>query len=160
MALNTELIVTLQQLKGIGNKSILDIAKFADYEINSLADLCKLWRSLKGKKYEKISLEEISEANSVAKRIIDANIRNGVGIISYFEPAFPEMLKHCINEEGKEEPVVLLYYRGSLEALNKPGIAIIGTREPTPNGVKAGEFFAGEFAKENFNCPKRILRKS
>ena len=32
-----------------------------------------------------------------------------------------------------------------------PGVAVIGTREPTHNGIKAGEFFAGEFAKKGYN---------
>lgn len=44
-----------------------------------------------------------------------------------------------------------MYYRGNLKALQIPGIAVIGTREPTPNGVKAGEYFSGEFAKQGFN---------
>ncbi len=44
-----------------------------------------------------------------------------------------------------------MYYRGDISILKKPGIAIIGTREPTPNGIKAGEFFSAEFAKRGFN---------
>lgn len=46
---------------------------------------------------------------------------------------------------------MLLYYRGNLKVLDLPSIAIIGTREPTLNGIKAGEYFASEFSKRGFN---------
>ena len=38
-----------------------------------------------------------------------------------------------------------------MKALVCPGIAVIGTREPTPNGEKAGKYFSGELAKRGFN---------
>lgn len=56
-----------------------------------------------------------------------------------------------MDEDGKLNPPIILYYRGDIKALNKPGIAVIGTREPTPMGTKAGNFFAGELAKNGFN---------
>lgn len=151
MALKTEFILTLQQLKGIGVKTILDIAKSIDYNIETIDELCNFWSRLKGRKFEKIISDDIYIANRNAIRIIEASKRDGIGIISYFEKEFPTILKHCINEDGKEEPVILLYFRGDLKALEKPGVAIIGTREPTDNGIKAGKYFASELAKENFN---------
>ena len=60
----------------------------------------------------------------------------------------PEILRNCKNEQGKLDPPLVLYYRGDIKVLETPGIAVIGTREPTPNGIKAGEFFAFEFPKE------------
>ena len=151
MALKTEFIITLQQLKGIGNKTILTIANTIDREIKTLEDLCELWKSLKGKKLENISQNALLNAHKSALRIIDSSQNESIGIISYFEPEFPLILKKCINEEGKEDPVIVLYYRGNLNTLKKPGVAIIGTREPTPNGVRAGIHFSTEFAKRGFN---------
>ena len=150
MALNTEIILTLQQLKGFGTKTIIGISQIGE-DINTIEELCHSWKSRKGKRFESISTEDLYSANKAALRVLDACQRENIGIISYDEPLFPTMLRNCINEEGKEDPAILLYYRGNIDALQKPGIAVIGTREPTPNGIKAGNFFSAEFAKQGFN---------
>lgn len=149
MALNTELLITLQQLKGFGNKTILELSKVLTAK--TIDDLCEEWHSLKGKKYAKVTELDLRGANKVACRIIEASEFEGIGIISYFENFFPEILRTCVDEDGKLNPPIILYYRGDIKALNKPGIAVIGTREPTPMGTKAGIFFAGELAKNGFN---------
>ena len=151
MALNSKIIITLQQLKGVGTKTILKIANTVNQKIETYEDLRDFWLKQSGKLYEKHNAEDLSDAYKKAERLIEATKKEGIGVLSYFEPEFPTILKNCINEDGKEDPVIFLYYRGNLKALEKPGIAIIGTREPTANGIKAGEYFASEFAKENFN---------
>lgn len=150
-AFSSEIIITLQQLKGVGKKTILALAEMASYDISDVETLCKFWSSLKGKKFECFDADDIRVAHSAARRILRMCADHGVGVLSCFDEDFPHILKSCITENGNEDPVLLLYYRGSLAAFEKPGLAIIGTREPTPNGVKAGEYFSSEFAKENFN---------
>lgn len=149
MALNTELLITLQQLKGFGNKTILELSKVLD--CRTIDDLCESWSSLKGKKFAKVTEMELRNANQYAHRIIDASELEGIGIISYYEDAFPNILRNCIDEDGKKNPPIVLYYRGDINALKKPGVAVIGTREPTPMGKKAGIYFSGELAKNGFN---------
>ena len=149
MALNTELLITLQQLKGFGNKTILELSKILT--ARTINDLCEEWYSLEGKKYTKITEDDLYNANQYAYRIIEASESQGIGIISYYDEKFPEILKNCVDEDGKASPPLVLYYRGDINALEKPGIAIIGTREPTPMGTKAGLFFAGELAKRGYN---------
>lgn len=149
MALNTELLITLQQLKGVGNKTILELSKVLTAK--TIDDLCEEWQSLKGKKYTNVTELDLRGANQTACRIINASEFEGIGIISYFEDIFPEILKTCVDEDGKLNPPIVLYYRGDIKALNKPGIAVIGTREPTSMGTEAGFFFAAELAKRGFN---------
>lgn len=151
MALKAEYILTLQLLKGIGNKTIFKIVDKISSSIDSLDELCSFWETLKGKKFQNISREDIEDANTEARRIIFNSEHNDIGLISYYDAEYPEILKSCTSEDGKLDPPLLLFYRGNLSVLNKPGIAIIGTREPTTNGVKAGEYFASEFAKRGFN---------
>lgn len=147
-----EIAITLQQLDGIGNKTILSkIASNITTPILNVSDLYALWSTLKGKKFESIATEDIEDAYIAARRIIDNAKREGVGIITYFDNKYPEILKQCTDENGKLDPPLVLYFRGNIKALEMPGVAIIGTREPTSNGIKAGEFFAGEFAKRGFN---------
>ena len=150
--LTPELVITLQQLDGIGNKTILNkIGDKITSPIQSLSELSSLWKTLKGKKFESITDYEIIEANKIAKRIIRKAEDEGVGIITYYDSEYPEILRNCTDEQGKLDPPLVLYYRGNIKVLEMPGIAIIGTREPTPNGIKAGEYFAGEFARKGFN---------
>jgi DNA processing protein len=116
-----------------------------------MEELCEYWNNLKGKKFTKVTKEDLAAANRAANRIIEACDMEGIGIISYFEPSFPSVLKTCVNEEGKLDPPIVLYYRGDLHALDRPGVAVIGTREPTKNGENAGLFFASEFAQKGYN---------
>lgn len=149
MALNTELLITLQQLKGFGNKTILELSKCLTSK--TIDDLCVEWTFLKGKRFVKVSESELRNANLCACRIINESNLNGIGIISFHEELFPKNLKTCVDENGKQNPPMVLYYRGNINALKKPGIAVIGTREPTPMGIEAGSFFARELAKNGFN---------
>ena len=81
MALNTELLITLQQLKGIGNKTILELSKALTAK--TIDDLCEEWQSLRGRKYTKISELDLRGANQIACRIIEASEFEGIGTVSY-----------------------------------------------------------------------------
>lgn len=151
MALNTELILTLKNLKGCGNKTLLSIAEFAPSQVQTIEDLCHFWPTLKGKKFEKYSATDLQEANRKALTIINDAEREGVGIISYYEEAFPQILRETINEDGNADAPLILFYRGNIKVLQMPGIAIIGTREPTEAGTQAGIYFAEKFAEQGFN---------
>ena len=50
-----------------------------------------------------------------------------------------------------------MYYRGNLKALDAPGIAVIGTREPTATGVNAGHYFSEELARHGFNIVSGLV---
>ena len=53
MALSTEMILTLQQLDGVGNKTIFKIADQADTHITTMESLCKFWKKqIRGDKRE------------------------------------------------------------------------------------------------------------
>lgn len=151
MSIPSNLILTLKLVKGIGNKTILKLAEQAKYSVNTFDELCSFWLTLKGKSFEKISKDDLFDAFNSATRIIERSKEHNVGIISYFDDDYPEILKNCIDESGKLDPPILLFYRGNLDALKLPGIAIIGTREPTPNGIKAGIYFSEQFSKKGYN---------
>lgn len=149
MALNTEILITLQQLKGVGKQTILSVAR--SINVSSMEELVDKWDGLNIPRLKKITRDDLQYANHKALQIINTSEDMGIGIISYFEDAFPSLLKNCINEKGKVDPPLVLYYRGDIKALTKPGIAVIGTREPTSTGVNAGKFFAGKLAECGFN---------
>ena len=149
MGFTTELLLTVKQLKGFGRKTILDMSK--DNDFSTMEQLCDYWKQLKGKKFVSISRDDLMAANRTARNIMNACEREGIGILSYYEPLFPQLLRECVDENGNLDQPIFLFYRGDISILQKPGIAVIGTREPTPNGVKAGLYFSGEFAKSGYN---------
>lgn len=151
MKLTPEMILTLQQMKGIGNKTILKMAKLMNTSITSPEELFSFLKGQRGKKIESIAKADVISANQQAKRIIGNSNKHSIGLISYYDIEFPDMLRNTINEDGKSDPPLLLWYRGDLSVLKMPGIAVIGTREVTPEGVAGGTYISGEFAKRGFN---------
>ena len=151
MAFSTEVILTLLQLKGIGSKTIINLANKLQTPINTVDHLSQVWPSLTGKTFTKFSLEDLAQAEKEALNIMARCNQEGVGLLSFYDDNFPQALRECVDEEGKLKPPVLLYYRGNLEALQQHAVAIIGTRAPTANGVIAGKYFAEKFAEKGFN---------
>jgi DNA processing protein len=61
-------------------------------------------------------------------------------IVTLADPDYPQALLEIAD------PPTLLYVRGRLELLNRPSLAIVGCRNPTPQGVLNSERFAAAFA--------------
>lgn len=159
MALTKEYIFTLTCLKeigikGVGPKKILSIGntiKERDLPIESLEDLASLMKTMKEKAINNVRLENLQKAYSYAMNIVEASKTEGIGLKGYYDEDFPESLRKTVDEEGKENPPLLLWYRGDFSITKLPGIAVIGTREPTEEGIIGGKYLAGEFAKRGFN---------
>lgn len=159
MALNKEQILTLSCLKevgikGVGPQKIFAIGSAIDdrnLEIKSYEDLAKLMSGMKEKAINKVTLDNLNEAYQVAQRIIEASNQANIGLVGYYDDEFPDVLRKTVNEDGKLDPPLLLWYRGDFSITQLPGFAVIGTREATPEGVAGGTYLAGEFAKRGFN---------
>jgi len=65
-----------------------------------------------------------------------------VTIISEEDPCFPKRLKEIYD------PPLVLYVRGNPEVLMQPGIAMVGTRHPTPYGSGMAERLACDLAAQ------------
>jgi DNA processing protein len=66
----------------------------------------------------------------------------GVTIISVDDSSYPTRLKEIYD------PPLVLYVRGSVEVLTKPGIAMVGTRHPTPYGTGMAERMGCDLAAQ------------
>ena len=64
----------------------------------------------------------------------------GARILSLSDPEYPLRLKEIYD------PPVVLFVKGSVEALAEPGIAMVGTRHPTPYGSGMAERLAIDLA--------------
>ncbi|HSY66035.1 MAG TPA: DNA-processing protein DprA [Terriglobales bacterium] len=61
-------------------------------------------------------------------------------IIALDDPGYPEQLKQIYD------PPLILYIRGNDAAISRPGIAVVGTRHPTPYGSGMAERLACDLA--------------
>lgn len=157
MSLTTRQILALQSFSGVGKKSILKVGNYTSYfidtdELIELLPKCSVKMKIpNGSGKVPITRKELEMALDKADQTIELAESNCVGIISYYEPEFPDMLKNVMTEDGKrEDPPVVLYYKGDLSALKEPGIAVIGTRKCTPTAKTAGSYLALELAKRGF----------
>jgi DNA processing protein len=64
----------------------------------------------------------------------------GASIVTLDDPQYPPLLKQIYD------PPVVLYVRGELEVLAHPGIAVVGTRHPSPYGIGMAERLACDLA--------------
>lgn len=153
-------ILTLSNIKGVGIKSIQKVGNYlfdCGKIIENKTEFANLLSVLKIKKKNSsakgtslITVEDLEEAENIAIKIKSVSEREGIGVISYYEKGFPDILKNTIDEDGKPAPPLLLFYKGDISIINMPCIAVIGTREITPNGEKAGMYISREFAKRGF----------
>jgi len=154
MELTKEQILTLSLLKGIGPKKILAIGatiKDRGITVDSFEKLYQVMSSMKDKKIQSITLDDLDTAYKGAMETIRYSEVNKIGLIGYYDEDYPKTLKKTINEEGKLDPPLLLWYRGDISVLKMPAIAVIGTREATSEGIIGGEYLSGEFARRGFN---------
>jgi len=64
----------------------------------------------------------------------------GARILTLDDPAYPPLLRQIYD------PPVVMYVRGSADVLSQPGIAVVGTRHPTPYGVGMAERLSCDLA--------------
>jgi DNA processing protein len=65
-----------------------------------------------------------------------------VSILTLDDPCYPTRLKEIYD------PPLILYVRGNAELLSKPGIAMVGTRHPTPYGSGMAERLGCDLATQ------------
>jgi DNA processing protein len=67
----------------------------------------------------------------------------GIRVVSLDDPEYPPELRQIYD------PPLLLYVRGNVAAISQPGIAMVGTRHPTPYGMGMAERLACDLAARN-----------
>jgi DNA processing protein len=88
-------------------------------------------QSLATGKSAELAREEVARATAA-----------GVAMISTDDPFYPPRLMEIYD------PPLILYVRGNTEVLTRPGLAIVGTRHPTPYGSGMAERLASDLAAQ------------
>jgi DNA processing protein len=88
-------------------------------------------QSLATGKSAELAREEIARASAAS-----------VSLITMDDPSYPPRLKEIYD------PPLILYVRGDPEILTRPGVAMVGTRHPTPYGSGMAERLACDLAAQ------------
>lgn len=152
-------IIALQNIENCGNATINKICNYIidnGISLGSSKALNDIFPDLRKDKIitSRLSYFDAHDAENVyhkAENILESHERLGINAVSLFDNSFPEILKGTINENGKADVPIVLYYKGDISATKLPSISIIGTREPTDIGVQAGRYFGKAFADKGFN---------
>jgi DNA processing protein len=76
----------------------------------------------------------------------------GIQIVCREDQGWPERLSEIYD------PPLVLFVRGNLEALPRPGIAIVGTRHPTPYGIGMAERLSCDLASRGLTIFSGMAR--
>lgn len=156
MSLTTKQILALQSLKGFGkvtiNRIIESSVKWSSiYDEKSFYDFLQAYFTRNKVRATCPTFAEFARAIDYAENVLSKSSEKGISVFSKFDSSYPPQLLETVDETGKSDIPLVIHCRGNLEALKMPGIAIIGTREPTESGSKSATYFASQFAKLGFN---------
>ena len=99
---------------------------------------------LEGAAIQAASAQSIATGKSteLAQEEIARAAAPGVTLLSMEDALYPRRLKEIYD------PPLILYVRGDAEILSRPGIAMVGTRHPTPYGSGMAERLATDLAAQ------------
>ena len=89
-----------------------------------------------------VSAQSMATGKSLelAQQECEKAVEAGAKVISLSDPEYPSRLKEIYD------PPVVLFVKGSVEVLAQPGIAMVGTRHPTPYGSGMAERLSTDLA--------------
>jgi DNA processing protein len=87
-----------------------------------------------------------------AEEILDWGIKEGCQFLCRGGPNYPALLEHTFD------PPLILYARGNLRALERPCIAVVGTRRPTYYGIQMAEGLAADLAQRGIAIVSGMAR--
>jgi DNA processing protein len=99
---------------------------------------------LEGTGIQAVSAQSLATGKSgeLAREELARATAAGAVVISVDDPEYPARLREIYD------PPVVLYVRGNAELLAQPGIAVVGTRHPTPYGSGMAERLACDLATQ------------
>src|ERR1035438_3312346 len=124
---------------GLGPKRILDAVK----QLEAVSQIFTLpLTALEGLRFPAQAAQFIfdGKARQAAEEEWARVAAQGATLVSFGCPEYPERLKEIYD------PPPVLWVRGAATLLSRPGIAIVGTRHPSPYGTGMAEMLARDLA--------------
>lgn len=136
-------ILFLKNLKKVGKATIYNKYWEMLEDCDALFDLAD-----EVEKSGKFPKDEIIKSMDHAERLYGEIADSQIDVITVFDEKYPKKL----DVMGNKKPLVL-YLRGNIDALEKPNIAIIGTRKPS----KSSQVFEKDLVKNIVNSTDRVV---
>ena len=154
MAFTDKQIIAFLELPRIGKRTVEELGALSNEFIDDseLFDFFR-WSKIERKRFiPPFTSKDLALALQEAERKLEQTQKAGINWVALYDPNYPDALKNVKKEDGKRSAVpVLIYYKGNLQLLSYPSIAIIGSREALPQSEKAANFLAYSFATRGLN---------
>lgn len=133
-------------VSGLGGESQRKLMQAFGLPEQVLAAGYTAWRSVIGPKAE-LLLEKTSNADkdTLLEQSLAWSEQPGNTILPLNDPRYPTALLDI------PDPPSLLYVRGNIEQLNKPGIAIVGSRNASTQGKQTAKAFAQALSEAGYS---------
>jgi len=146
-----KILIALHEMNEIGWTTILKIVSY-------FTDLSALIH-LSQQEWERIGITP-RKADRIRNQLTDSFVESrlkaykqqDIALVTIYDPIYPELLKQT------SQPPWVLYCKGNLELLQKPQIAIVGTRVPTVYGKNVAQQFAASLAQLGFCIVSGLAR--
>lgn len=142
--------IALSRLKGIGPKILFNLLNNFDSAQLALEASEQEWKALGMNINIRAQLAELKRdpinhpCGQQALKDIDWLDQNNASVITWFDANYPALLRELTV------PPPLLYVRGNLDLLNKPQIAVIGSRNASVNGLDNAHRLSYQLAQSCF----------
>lgn len=137
-------IVFLKNLKRVGNAAINGKYNKIIKESQDVDDLILKIQEIESK----FSLEDLQEAKEKSEGVFNQIIKSDIDVITVFDDNYPKKL-----EVMKNSKPAVLYVKGNIKILEKPNIAVIGTRKPS----KLSQEFEENLVKNIVNTSDKVI---
>lgn len=132
----TRQLLIFGKFRGVGAAALNEIARTA----SATNDLHAAAASIPVLANALDDRDALGRAVRQADREITTAEEHELVVLSPLDEAFPPALRQVFDRPP------ILFVKGSLAALSRPAVGIIGTREPTPDGLTTATAIAADFA--------------
>jgi DNA processing protein len=144
--------LALPYLRGIGRRTIHSIAarnRALDIPITRFFEMRKeeLLARYDMPAGAELDLAGRKRALKVAKALTASALQAGVSVLTVADGTYPSAPLDSLRDDAPH----ILYLVGDASLLDKPGIAVVGTRNPSRKAKRAATACAGKIAVEGFN---------
>jgi DNA processing protein len=110
--------------------------------------------ALQSQRFPALSVQFLAggEARKAAQQEAKRLQEMSAGFVTYADEAYPERLRQIFD------PPMVLWTRGDIRLLDRPGVAVVGTRQPSPYGSGMAQLLSRDLARRGLTIFSGMAR--